>query len=145
MPRRIILALEGGPRKSRDHPTGLDELTVEGSHLIGAPGESPPHGDLRDEHPVATAECYRCLSNDLGLLPPERAPSDPSHVSLKAFQDLAHQVRALTGIVRTIIPLGAPPYDPTTAATRAARSGPPCLSLFQAKAPCLPDRLLAHG
>ncbi|CAL9751659.1 unnamed protein product, partial [Musa acuminata subsp. burmannicoides] len=41
-----------------DQTPPAPESATEGSHPIGAPGESPPHGDLRDEHPVTTAERY---------------------------------------------------------------------------------------
>ena len=97
---------------SGDHPSGSDEPTTERSHPTEASGEHPPHGDHRDEHPATTSERYWRIFNDPGLSPPDGAPADSTPVSSEAFQDLAHQVRALMEMVQTIIPLVSHPAHP---------------------------------
>ncbi|XP_065023311.1 uncharacterized protein LOC135649130 [Musa acuminata AAA Group] len=70
-----------------------------------ASGEHPPHDGARDERPAAVAERYWQLFNDPGLTPPDGAPAGLPSVSPEAFHDLAHQVRTLTGMIQTIIPI----------------------------------------
>nr|XP_009387188.1 PREDICTED: uncharacterized protein LOC103974149 [Musa acuminata subsp. malaccensis] len=72
---------------------------------LPTPGEHPPHDETRDERPAAVSERYWQLFNDPGLSPPNGAPAGPSSVSPEAFHDLPHQVRALTSMVQTIIPI----------------------------------------
>ena len=90
---------------SRDRSINSDEPAAKGSHSIGAPGEHPPRGEPRDEHPAMTSKRYWMIFNDPGLSPPDGAPADPSSVLSEAFQDLTHQLRTLTGMVQSIIPL----------------------------------------
>ena len=72
---------------------------------LPTPGEHPSHEESRDERPAAASERYWQLFNDPGLSPPDGAPAGPPPVSPEAFHDLAHQVRALTSMVQTIIPI----------------------------------------
>ncbi|XP_064955561.1 uncharacterized protein LOC135607549 [Musa acuminata AAA Group] len=72
---------------------------------LPASGEHPPQDEARDECPAAVSERYWRLFNDPGLSPPDGAPAGPSSVSPEAFHDLAHQVRTLTSMVQTVIPL----------------------------------------
>nr|XP_009385177.1 PREDICTED: uncharacterized protein LOC103972544 [Musa acuminata subsp. malaccensis] len=69
-----------------------------GSRPIDTPEEHPLHDEPRDERPATTSERSWRLFNDPGLSPPN-APVGPSPVSPEAFHDLAHQVRALAGVL----------------------------------------------
>uniref|UniRef100_A0A804JKV1 Lipoxygenase n=1 Tax=Musa acuminata subsp. malaccensis TaxID=214687 RepID=A0A804JKV1_MUSAM len=73
-----------------------------------ASGEHPLHNETHDKRPAAVSERYWQLFNDPGLTPPGDTPAGPSQVSPEAFHDLAHQVRALTSIVQTIVPIVSP-------------------------------------
>ncbi|THU74665.1 hypothetical protein C4D60_Mb04t35780 [Musa balbisiana] len=90
---------------SRDPQTDPDELTAEGSFLAGAQAVRPLSDGPRADDLPATSERYWRSFDNSDLFPPEGAPSVSSPVSPEAFQTLALQVQALTGMVQTIIPL----------------------------------------
>lgn len=101
--------MSGDPQIDPDVPP------TEGSLLMGTPAEHPPRDGQWADDPITTSERYWRLFNDPGLLPPEGVPSVPSPVSTEAFQDLAHQVRALAGMVQVVIPLISQSVDPSMA------------------------------
>ncbi|XP_065035979.1 uncharacterized protein LOC135671747 [Musa acuminata AAA Group] len=104
------MALEGGPvRMSSDPQAHSDEPPAIRSHTTDATEENPQQEGIRDERPAATSERYWRLFNDPGLSPPVANPGGPSPVPPEALYDLTHQVRALTGVMQTIIPLVSPP------------------------------------
>ncbi|THU45729.1 hypothetical protein C4D60_Mb02t21060 [Musa balbisiana] len=105
MPGLMEDMARGRARMSRDHQIDSVEPTAEGSRPIGASGEHSPHEGPRNEHPTTTSERYWRIFNDPGLSSPDATSADPSLVPPEAFQDLAHRVQALTGMVQTIIPL----------------------------------------
>ncbi|XP_065023240.1 uncharacterized protein LOC135649068 [Musa acuminata AAA Group] len=97
---------------SRDSQTDPDELPAEESFLAGAQAVHPLRdGPRADDLPATFERCWRSFDNP-DLLPLEGAPSVPSPVSSEAFHDLARQVRALTDMVQTIIPLVSQPTPP---------------------------------
>ncbi|THU65783.1 hypothetical protein C4D60_Mb05t07280 [Musa balbisiana] len=108
---------------SRDPQTGPDELSTKGSFLAGAQAVRPLSDGPRADDLPATSECYWRSFDNSDLFPPEGAPSAPSPVSPEAFQALALQVRALTGLVQTIIPLIPRPLHPS--ATQPLRQREP--------------------
>ena len=89
---------------SSDQQIHSGEPAAMGSRPINTPEEHPLRDEPRDEHPATTSERYWRLFNDPGLSPPD-VPVGPPPVSPEAFHDLAHQVRALAGVMQTIIPL----------------------------------------
>ncbi|XP_064950563.1 uncharacterized protein LOC135604834 [Musa acuminata AAA Group] len=104
------MALEGGPvRMSSDQQAHSDEPPAVRPHTTDATEEHPQQEGVRDERPDAISERYWRLFNDPGLSPPIANPGGPSPVPPEAFYDLTHQVRALTGVMQTIIPLVSPP------------------------------------
>ena len=94
--------------------SGDQRIHLSGSSNAELPALGERRDETHDERPAAVSERYWRLFNDPGLSPPGGAPADPSQVSPEAFHDLAHQVRALTSMVQTIIsqrtsPHAAPP------------------------------------
>ena len=87
--------------------SGDQRIRLGGSSTTELPalGEHPPHNEIHDDRPAAVSERYWRLFNDPSLSPPDGAPAGPSSVSPEAFHDLAHQVRTLTSMVQTIIPI----------------------------------------
>ncbi|XP_009388053.2 uncharacterized protein LOC103974878 [Musa acuminata AAA Group] len=80
---------------------------------LPASGEHPLRDETHDERPAAVSERYWQLFNDPGLSPPGDTPAGPSQVPPEAFHDLTHQVRTLTSMVQTIVPIvsqRAPPH-----------------------------------
>ena len=89
---------------SNDQQIHSGEPAAMGSCPVSTPEDDPPRDELRDKCPATTSERYWRLFNDPGLSPPD-APVGPPPVSPETFHDLVHQVRALAGVVLTIIPL----------------------------------------
>nr|XP_009388013.1 PREDICTED: uncharacterized protein LOC103974842 [Musa acuminata subsp. malaccensis] len=96
---------------SIDQQTHLGEPAATGPRSVRTPEDHPSREGLRDKRPAMTSERYWRLFKDPGLSPPD-APVGPPLVSPEAFHDLAHQVRALAGVVQTIIPLVSQPTPP---------------------------------
>ncbi|XP_064979371.1 uncharacterized protein LOC135620366 [Musa acuminata AAA Group] len=96
---------------STDQRIHLGEPPATGSRPVETPGDHPPREELREERPATTSERYWRLFNDPGLSPPD-IPIGPPSVLPEAFHDLAHQVRALAGVVQTIVPLIPRPTPP---------------------------------
>ncbi|XP_065048547.1 uncharacterized protein LOC135679074 [Musa acuminata AAA Group] len=108
---------------SRDPQTDPGKLPAEGSFLAEAQAVRPLRdGSWADDLPATSERYWRSFDNP-DLLPPEGAPSVPSPVSSEAFHDLARQVRALTDMVQTVIPLVSQPTPPLT--TRPLRQQEP--------------------
>ncbi|XP_009389876.1 uncharacterized protein LOC103976409 [Musa acuminata AAA Group] len=96
---------------STDQQIRFGEPTATGSRPVETPEDHPSREELRDERPAAITERYLRLFNDPGLSPPD-APVGPPSVSPEAFHDLSHQVRELTSMVQTIVPLIPQPTPP---------------------------------
>ncbi|THU50793.1 hypothetical protein C4D60_Mb06t24060 [Musa balbisiana] len=125
---------------SRDPQTDPDELPAKGSFLAGAQAVHPLSDGPRADDLPATSERYWRSFDNSELFPPEGAPSVPSPVSPEAFQALALQVRALTGMVQTIIPLIPRPLHPSATQPLRQREPPAWAHMTLPDPPTSPRR-----